>query len=308
MRTRLVVAMACALGTMMIHIPPAFAVEPVMVIATDKPELGPAASTTYLAWFVPSQDFSRSNVWAEEIGSDAPFRVNPGGTTAYTGGIDGSTFVYQVSAKDQKPDIAMMDLSTKTPLDVPSGVNTDRAEFAPTISGNHLLFGRGMRDGRSVVLFDIATGTSEVLYSKLDTDKRSFDVLPLQVNGNYAVWQQIAFRASGEVVGGDVWLYDIAASTTTKIPNADQVWQYGVSVNKDGTVYFGRSNLECGEDAEVIQRLIDGTESSLYTFPTGRDFSFSVAVDNVDGTTDVYFDSGKCRGKDFGDIAVLPNL
>jgi hypothetical protein len=57
-----------------------------------------------------------------------------------------------------------------------------------------------------------------------------------------------------------------------------------------------------------VQRAPDGTETVIYTFPQGRDFSFSFAADNADGTTDVYFDRGSCRGADFGDIVVLPGI
>ena len=37
---------------MVVSAVPAFAAEPVVVVATDATELKPAASTTYLAWFV----------------------------------------------------------------------------------------------------------------------------------------------------------------------------------------------------------------------------------------------------------------
>ena len=310
MKGRLLLTLFCALVTLTASALPASAVTPVVVVHTDQPELGPAASTTYLAWFVffPTAH-PYANLWAEPIGSDTPFRVNPSHTSAFTGGIDGSTLVYQLSEpRDAKPDIAMIDLSTKAELDVPDGVNTPRSEFAPSISGTHILFGRGIREGSSVVLFDISTGTSQVLYSKTNTDKKSFDILPIQVNGNYAVWQQVVSDAHGRLLGGDVWRYDIAAGTTTKIPNAEGVWQYGPSVNSAGTVFFGRSNLQCGKNAQLIERKLDGSETPLYTFPDGQDFSFSGAVDNVDGTTDVYFDQGSCSGADFGDIWRLPGI
>lgn len=307
MKARLILVLALASGTITASAIPAFAVEPVVVVATDKTEVGPAASTTYLAWIVFGRH-GHPNVWAEAIGSDAPFRVNPKGATAFTGGIEGSTLVYELSTQDQKADVVMVDLSTQTELDVPDGVNTDAREFSPSISGTHLLFGRGIRHGSSIVLFDTSTGTSQILYSKTNTDRRFFNILPIQVNGNYAVWQQLVIsKKDGHLISGDVFLYDIAA-TTTKIPSAEGVWQYGPSVDAEGTMYFGRSNFSCGENAQLIERQIDGTESVIYTFPHGRDFNFSVAVDNADDTTDVYFDQGNCRGPDFGDILKLPGV
>ena len=79
-------------------------------------------------------------------------------------------------------------------------------------------------------------------------------------------------------------------------------------MDADGTVYFGRSSKACGENAQLISRQLDGTETVLYEFPTGRDFGYSFAVDNSNNTTDVYFDGGKCRGSDFADILKLPGV
>jgi len=162
------------------------------------------------------------------------------------------------------------------------------------------------------VLFDISTGTSQVLYSKVNLDRR-FDLQAIQVNGNCAVWQQLVFskKKDGQPIqpiGVDVFLYDVAAATTTRIPSAEGIWQYGPSVDAGGTMYFGRTTQGCEENTQLIKRQLDGTESVIYTFAHGRDFSFSVAVDNADGTTDVYFDRGNCRGPDYGDILKLPDV
>jgi hypothetical protein len=42
-----------------------------------------------------------------------------------------------------------------------------------------------------------------------------------------------------------------------------------------------------------VQQALDGTESILHDFPNGRDFASSYALDG--GTTEVYFDQGRCR-------------
>lgn len=310
MKPRLLLALACALGTFVATAAPAVAVEPVVVVDTDKPEIGPAASTTYLAWIVVTPN-NHPNVRAMAIGDDTSFRVNPKGTGAFTGGIDGSTLIYEWFTPDRKSDLAMVDLSTRTELDVPDGVNTNTEEFSPSISGSHLLFGRGIRHGASIVLFDTSSATSEVIYSKTDTDRRSFFILPIQVNGNYAVWQQATFsKRTEQVISADVFLYDIAAATTTKIAKTDpdRPSLYGPSVDQDGVVYFGRSSFACGENAQLVSRQLDGTETVLYEFPTNRDFGFSGAVDNADNTTDVYFDRANCRGADFGDIVKLAGV
>ena len=149
------------------------------------------------------------------------------------------------------------------------------------------------------------------MYTRSETDRRFFQVLPDQINGNYAVWQQAVFsKRTNEVIDSDVFLYDIAAGTTTRLPETDpeRPSQFGISVDAEGTVYYGRSSFVCGENAELVRRDLNGTESVVYTLPTGRDFTFSFALDNAGGTNDVFFDGFRCRGTDFGDIWQLSGV
>ena len=115
MKARPVLVLVCTLCTVAASGVPVFAVEPVVVVATDRTELRPAASTTYVAWFVFDRHFQNASVWAEAIGSDAPFRVNAKGTTAFTGGIDGSALVYERSTPNQNPDLVMVETSRRRP-------------------------------------------------------------------------------------------------------------------------------------------------------------------------------------------------
>lgn len=295
MKARLALIVVCAFGTIVASTTPAIAGAPEIVLATEKWELLPAASSTYQAWTVARirGDRFRSNVFAQAIGDDTPFRVNPQGTQASTGGIDGSTLAY-----DREGDIALVDLSTRTELDVPDGVNKPNAgEHSASISGTHLLFSRVHRNRSSIVLFDMGTGTSNVLYTRRHSDRRFYNVFAGQVNGNFAVWGQDTFSSrDNALLRADVWLHDIAGDTTTKLAKPAGTVQYGPSVDADGTVYLGRSGFGCGKDVQLVERPLEGTESVLYEFPDGRDFATSEAVVNVDGTTDVYFDPGRCRG------------
>jgi len=313
MKARLQLALACALGIFLATATPAFAVEPVVVVDTDRPEIGPTASTTFLAWIelTPRRQDFHPNVRAEAIGTDTSFRVNPKGTSAFTGGIHGSTLIYERFSKTEKSDLAMVDLSTQTELEVPDGVNTNAVEFSPSISGSHLLFGRSIRHGAEIILFDTATDSSLVVYSKTDTERRAFGLLPIQVNGNFAVWERsTASQRTGELISTDIFLYDIGAATATMITKTDprRPSVYGPSVDEDGTVYFGRSSFACGENAQLVSRDLTGTESVLFTFPRNRDFRFTGTVDNPDNTTDVYFDRANCRSEDFGDIWKLAGV
>jgi hypothetical protein len=308
-KARPLLALSCALGTLVVTASPAVAVEPVVVVNTESEERAPAASTTFLAWQVLSPRFN-SNVRAQAIGDDTSFRVNPKGTQAFTGGIDGSMLLYGQAVPGEDSDLVLVDLATQTELELPDGVNSNAEEFSPSISGSHLLFGRFGRLGEKVMLFDTMTLVSEVVYTKQDTDRRDFTIIPTQVNGNYAVWQQLVFSNRTGAVSADVFLYDIPAATTTKIssPDADRPSLYGPAVDVAGTVYFGRSNFACGENAQLIGRDLDGTETVLYEFPANRDFFYANAVSNPDDTTDVYFDRGSCRGQDAGNIWKLSGV
>ena len=311
MKARMLLALCCAWGMLVATGAPALAVEPVVVVKTDRSEIGPTASTTFLAW-VEFHHLFDPNVRAQAIGSATSFRVNPRGTGAFTGEIDGSTLLYeQFVLGEYESDLVMVDLSTRTELDVPDGVNTNASEFSPSLSGSRFLFGRSIRHGASIVLFDTTTSASEVVYSKTETDRRQFFILPTQINGNYAVWQQATIsKRTDELIRSDIFLYDIAAATTTRIPNADieRPVQYGLSVDSDGVMYFGRSSIACGENAQLISRELDGTETVLYELPTNRDFGSSHAVDNPNNTTDVYFDRGDCRRLEFGNIWKLSGV
>ena len=283
---------------------PATALAPVDVVATDAIEVLPAVSTTYLAWTVQrfSKNHFSSNVFAEELGTGTVFRVNPKGVDAASGGIEGSTLAYELIG-----DIAVFDLVTKTALGVPDGVNTKAQEYGPSISGNGLLFGRARRAGTAIVLFDMASGTSQVLQT-IRTRERTFTRhYPGQLNGNYAVWEALTFGRRG-LLRCNVWLYDIASGITTKIPNTKGVCQYGPSVDAAGTVYFGRSGLDCGSNVELVELPLGGTPTVLSAFHEGRHFLSSEAVDNGDGTTDLYLDQGSCRAGGDADIRKLASV
>jgi hypothetical protein len=290
MRGTRAAVLVCVFATVVASATPAVAGAPEVVVGTERWELEPAASAAFEAWTEAriGRNGFRSNVYARAIGGDR-FKVNASGTSAFTGGIDGSTLVYDIDG-----DIALFDLATRTELPVPDGVNTRAFEYSASISGQHLMFVRVRRDRSTVVLFEIPTGTSTVVYTKSNTDRRFFNVYVGQVNGNYAVWNQDTYSVRADaLVDADVFFHDIAGKTTAKLANPQGTVQYGPSVSANGTVYLGRSGFGCGLDTQLVQQTLDGTETILYDFPNGRDFASSYA--NDDGTTDVYFDRGNCR-------------
>jgi hypothetical protein len=205
----------------------------------------------------------RSSVMAQAIGTGSSFRVSAKGSIASTGGIEGSTLAYS-----QGGDIALIDLSTQTALPVPDGVNSKAAEYDVSMSGTSRLFARQARPhSYSVVLFDTSSGTTQVIYSHRDTPNRRAFLVTDQLNGNFAVWDQDVYNRKFVEVRCNVWMYDIAQGTTTKLPSSDGVCQYGAGVSSDGTLYFGRSRMRCGQNAQVVMLPLGGSESVLYSLP-----------------------------------------
>jgi hypothetical protein len=271
--------------------------QPEPVRATEAWEWNPAASADYLAWAkITSTDPWRSDVWAKAYG-DTPFRVNRKRVQANMGGIDGTTLVYQQydggSPYEQyggtTSDIFFFDLATKDRSRAPDKVNTARWEYMPSLSGDWLLFARAYRNGDDkVLLYDIATDELRTLAVITGSRRHLWWG---QVNGNYAVWEEWTGARDA------VFLYDIAADTTARIPNPNDKRLGGPSVNPAGTVFYRRAGgtaADCGLNVRLMAYPIGGPAETLFSFRSGRDFDTSFALDNGDGTTDVFYDPFRC--------------
>ena len=77
------------------------------------------------------------------------------------------------------------------------------------------------------------------------------------MNGNFAVWSQCTATAC------NVWEYDIATATKTRLPNATPGhYNYAPSVDAAGTVYFAHGGRTCG-GAKIEKQPLGGTASTL---------------------------------------------
>jgi VCBS repeat-containing protein len=234
------------------------------------------------------------NVYAKAF-DGARFRVNPRGVNAGMGGIDGTMLAYQeyVHRPDAVSDIHFVDLATGDRSEPPSAVNTSDWELKPSIDGASLLFGRQFigRDDMSIILFDLESNASTTLMSVRRWRVRYLDVG--QVNDNFATWGTYTFR-NGTSTGCHVFVHDIAAGTTHRVPNANDKCQYAPSVDAAGTVYFARSGFGCGLNAAIWRYSVGGNVERVETLADGQDLLNTFAVDNGDGTTTVYLDPGRC--------------
>ncbi|MEX2407035.1 MAG: hypothetical protein WD834_06820 [Actinomycetota bacterium] len=261
------------------------------VIATAARETDPAASTTHIAWTVVTR--RGQNVYAKPL-DGSRFRVNAQGMNGATGGIDGTTLVYQeyIHEPDPVSDLHFLDLESGVISDPPAAVNTGDWEHSPGLSGDKLLFGRELiRNGdQLIVLFDLVTEQSITL-ARVSPGNRFLRVG--QVNGNFVTWARDTWRGD-QLRSCDVFLHDIAADETTRVPNRNGKCQYAPSVDPSGTVYFGRSGFGCGVNAAIMRYPVGGNVQRVERLSDGTDFANSFAVDNGDGTTTIYFDPARC--------------
>jgi hypothetical protein len=259
------------------------AVAQVPVLTTPRDEIQPAASDAWLAWAQNSAAHPHLfSAYARHNGGSR-FRVNHAGTQGFAGGIDGNTLAYQQINRGQS-NIKLFSLPTQVRRNPPTGVNTPRWEWSPTISGSWMLFGRinfSVHRWR-VILFN--TGTHQVVVLADRTGKQ-VSAEPGQVNGDYAVWQQCTATAC------DVWEYNIGSATKAPLPNTPPGhFNYASSVNSTGTVYFAHSGTSCGA---IIDKRPIGGPTSIIVALRGRDVESS-SLATIAGQSNLFFTKFNC--------------
>lgn len=208
----------------------------------------------------------------------------------FAGGIDSPTVAYHQVGRGRS-DIKLYDVDTGTRSNPPSGVNTPYWEFRPMISGDWLAFTRaeGPRVKR-IILFNLATREKRVVDS---TNRRNVILYTGELAGDWFVWFRCAKTCN-------VVRYNIASRTRTTLPKPAgraNRQHYGPSVTSDGVVYLGRSASACGASVKLVRFFGDGdpaTGTVLVRLPAKRDFFYSNARENADGSTDVFYDRGRC--------------
>jgi hypothetical protein len=270
----------------------------VAVKATTAQELGPSADATHFAWSqYPRSGRGFVSLFLQETGGPR-VRANRPGTHGWGGSFVGGSMVYQ-EASGRQSNLQLYDVVTGVRSPPPPGVNTLAWEWGPTMTADHLLFGRVLINQRidRVLLRDLGTG------STLIVDQIRFKnglVWAGQVSGNYAVW----YRCANSTRRCDVRMRDIAAGTTTTIPNPGRQ-QYSPAVLGDGTVYFIRSRRGCGNTVQLVRRPLGGPSKVIASVGAGRDVQRTFALQRADGTTSVYFDRIRCATRAWDVFSVL---
>lgn len=271
---------------------------PIAVKTTPRNEVGPSAAGDWLSWSRSRErGTSPFDLFAQHA-ADPAFKVNPKGTQAYGGGIDGTRLLYQLirGRFAHLSDLRLFDLQARKLAKLPAGINTKNWECCGTISGDWILFSRGRAYGTArqlILLRNLVTGEQRVLDSLRN---RNGLVSAGQINGNFAVWgrcdpypQCVVFR------------YDLTTATATALPTVPAKVPYSPSVNPYGTVYYLRSTRGCGKSVELVKQGLVGLPEVVAALPQGRDgevtYAYTVPPDppSETVTTRVYYDAVVCR-------------
>jgi hypothetical protein len=265
------------------------------VRSSPQDERTPVGGAGYLAWAEtrPGRPM-QYDLWVKRF-DGRRMRVNPDGATAFAGGIDGTTLVYQ-QASGGHSNIRFYDLMTGAIHLAPRAVNSDARQFGPSLSGRWLLFTRQFSQPEvwKVLLYDRVTGRMRTL------DRVSGPWAHLaqsgQVAGDWATWQACTPYCK-------VFAYRISTRQTWMVPNPAHRFQYAPSVTADGSVYFAESHAACGS-VTIRRYRAGGQPVTLAALATNTDLSFTSARVTRTGAVTLLYDATSCT--DFsGDIRAL---
>ncbi len=240
-------------------------------------EEGATANAEWLAWMQEGGATSPppripANVFVRDRATGRTRQVNPTGTYAETGSLLGSQLVFQLIRRNQS-SIAAADLRTGKVSLLPGYVNAGGWLWRLSASGRHILFGQidTALNRYSIVLVDQRTRTRRVVAS---TAGQGAYAAPGQINGDWVTWTLCPANAC------NVYRLNLRTGAQSAAPNPPAPvlrQQYGPSVSRTGTVYFGRTLTGCdtqirrwrgGDHADVIATLPANT-AFQYSFLEG---------------------------------------
>lgn len=269
--------------------PPPSPVRPVTVLRSDDDESdgGPVVADGWFAWMHGTGLFrlpplAQTVVYVRR--GDAPaWRANPAGTYAQTGGFGDGKLVIQLLHYDSV--LATVDLRTRAVRVLPAPINGAHTDqWRPSVSGDRVLYGRMGNLDWQIMLADLRTAR----VVRLD-DVRGHGAYaePGQLNGRYATWLACPDNKCRVV------RYDLDTGARVEMPpvGGAQYDQFGPSVTRDGTVYFGIAEHNCADTR--LLRWRRGRIRTIYRFPpdAGYEYSYAAATE----PTTVYYDESACQ-------------
>jgi hypothetical protein len=211
-------------------------------------------------------------------------------------------------------DIKLYNAATETRPSLPDGVNSVDWEYSPTLSNQWLLFARVRNHNETLLLHNLATHERRELDQRccgghehpeiLRTVGR--DLMPGQVNGDFAVWQGMVLTRYGLSTVSVVRRYQISIDTRRVLPQPVGKWQYSPAAASDGRVFYVRSgdacistdgsaclSSSCGHQVVIREwaPTPDALDLALVALPPGRDIS-KTYFDESNST--LYYDQYNC--------------
>jgi hypothetical protein len=265
-------------------------------------EFTPAADyapsgTPLFAWSQNSRAHpNRFNAFFKR-GSHTLVKLNTSGR-GFLGGIDPPLVVYQ-QVKNNESNVRLFNYQTGVRSGPPQGVNSADWDWAPSISGDWITFGRD--DDESNDQWVLLESWSQLTQLQLETIGLNREQLyPGQVNGNFVVWTYCGLEC-------DVRKWEIPSD---HIPTQDEVVpvtlpkaatatdQYAAAVTSTGTVYLVRSGDGCGLKLRIVRfGPSDPPEGTVIaSIPGGKDVhgDGGYVRERSNGTVEYFFDRVDC--------------
>lgn len=257
----------------------------------------PATGATYVAWSQSRPGHrNQYDAYLQRRGRER-IKLNTRGM-AWTFGLDPATHqvAYQ-QARNGDSNIRLYDYATGLRNRLDPLVNTTAWEYAPSVSGQWLVFARlnyrATPDVRTLYLYNLTTHERRVLATYTGNYGRGV-IDDGQVNGDWVVWAKVTHGWRD----WSVYRYQISTGETTVVPRPAGRYDYVPSVAADGTMYFARSASSCGALATFRQYDLNGVVTNIGRLPVGYDaWNHSFISEPPDGSRQLYFDALRCAGR-----------
>jgi hypothetical protein len=279
-------------------------VGPQRILAGPEDQLLASVNDTYLIWTESSVAFpNRYHAYGKVRGTSDRFRLNPGGTRGYAGGIDpGQDVAVYQQIEGQSSDLYRIDLGTRERHRLPALINSVRWEWGPRVSNAFYFFARDASRATTLFLYDRAAKTMEKLVS---LDLTRFYVAPGSVGERYATWTVCGPRHC------NAFIRDTDTDLTRRIPAPDGKSRYAPVVHEaEDQVYFVRSGPSCGSSVRIMRLPVadlGGPPVGLITLPAGIDVDIQMSLEQVGAQVHLWFSRYRCAPQQ-GDIYRLRDV
>jgi len=223
-----------------------------------------------------------------------PVRVNPPGTHAQTGGIDGRRLVLQISRRGRSR-LARYDLKEHRLDYFPAFVNDGAWLWRPDIDGHRILYGAIVPGHSQSLRYEIrlADLRNRSVRTLARLDGHADYAAPGQLRGAWATWVSCPDNVC------NVWRENLDTGHAEAAPDPDYLRhsQFGPAVDGDGTVYFGRLLSPC--DKAEIRRWAGSQDTRVLRLPPSTAFQYAYLAK---GSNTLYFDLVGCARSARSDI------